>query len=67
MTKTTSAKVSVPERTRRSQSSSQGHSSSEDDSKAHSSSSGTKDTLSVLTYVTTLNITIYIDIDTAEI
>uniref|UniRef100_A0AAX7VMU1 Bromo domain-containing protein n=1 Tax=Astatotilapia calliptera TaxID=8154 RepID=A0AAX7VMU1_ASTCA len=43
MTKTTSAKVSVPERARRSRSSSSGHSSSEDDSgsKGASSTSGT--------------------------
>lgn len=43
VTKTTSAKVSVPERARRSRSSSSGHSSSEDDSgsKGASSTSGT--------------------------
>lgn len=43
VTKSTSAKVSVPERTRRSQSSSPSHSSSEDESKAASSSPGDKD------------------------
>uniref|UniRef100_A0A669DDT3 Bromodomain and WD repeat domain containing 1 n=1 Tax=Oreochromis niloticus TaxID=8128 RepID=A0A669DDT3_ORENI len=44
VTKTTSAKVSVPERARRSRSSSSGHSSSEDDSgsKGASSTSGTE-------------------------
>lgn len=45
VTKSTSAKVSVPERARRSRSSSPGHSSSEDDSKAASSSAGTKKNL----------------------
>uniref|UniRef100_A0A4W6D160 Bromodomain and WD repeat domain containing 1 n=1 Tax=Lates calcarifer TaxID=8187 RepID=A0A4W6D160_LATCA len=47
VTKSTSAKVSVPERARRSRSSSSGHSSSEDDSvsKAASSTPGTKETL----------------------
>uniref|UniRef100_A0A671USL8 Bromodomain and WD repeat domain containing 1 n=1 Tax=Sparus aurata TaxID=8175 RepID=A0A671USL8_SPAAU len=42
VTKSTSAKVSVPERARRSRRSSSGHSSSEDDSKAASSTPGTK-------------------------
>lgn len=45
VTKSTSAKVSVPERARSRRSSSPGRSSSEDDSKAASSSPGTKDTL----------------------
>lgn len=47
VTKSTSAKVSAPERARRSRSSSSGHSSSEDDSgsKAASSTPGTKETL----------------------
>uniref|UniRef100_A0A8D0DAI1 Bromodomain and WD repeat domain containing 1 n=1 Tax=Sander lucioperca TaxID=283035 RepID=A0A8D0DAI1_SANLU len=46
VTKSTSAKVSVPERARRSRSSSSGHSSSDDDSgsKAASSTPGTKET-----------------------
>lgn len=45
VTKSTSAKVSVPERARRSRSSSSGHSSSEDDSasKAASSTPGAKE------------------------
>uniref|UniRef100_A0A673CB81 Bromodomain and WD repeat domain containing 1 n=1 Tax=Sphaeramia orbicularis TaxID=375764 RepID=A0A673CB81_9TELE len=49
VTKSTSAKVSVPERARRSRGSSSGHSSSEDDSgsKAASSTSGTREPLSL--------------------
>lgn len=47
VTKSTSAKVSVSERDKRSRNSSAGHSSSEDDSKAASSSPGTKKALSL--------------------